>query len=37
LYGMLIILNTLAVIIWITVVFGTIKWLESGAFLKPQH
>jgi len=37
LHGMLITLNIIAVIIWITVVFGTIKWLESGAFLKPQH
>jgi len=37
LQGMLITLNIIAVIIWITVVFGTIKWLESGAFLKPQH
>jgi len=37
LQGMLIILNVLAVIVWITVVFGTVKWLESGAFFKPQH
>jgi C4-dicarboxylate transporter/malic acid transport protein len=37
LHGMLIILNILVVIVWITVVFGTIKWLESGAFFKPQH
>ena len=37
LQGMLLILNTLAVIVWIIVVFGTIKWLESGAFLNPKH
>ncbi len=37
LHGMLITLNTLVIIIWITVVFGTFKWLERGAFLKPQH
>jgi len=33
----LITLNTLAVIIWIIVVYGTIRWLESGAFFEPQH
>ena len=36
-HGILISLNMLVVIVWITVIFGTIKWLESGAFLKPQH
>ena len=35
--GMLLTLNTLAVAVWVVVVFGTIKWLESGAFFKPQH
>jgi len=37
LHGVLITLNILVVIVWIIVVFGTIKWLESGAFFKPQH
>ena len=37
LQGVLITLNMLAVIIWITVVFGTVKWLETGAFLNPKH
>jgi len=35
--GALIGLNTLAVAIWVVVVFATIKWLESGAFFKQQH
>ena len=35
--GALLSLNTLSVAIWVVVIFGTIKWLESGAFLKPQH
>ncbi|MEA3490255.1 MAG: hypothetical protein U9R44_07990 [Candidatus Omnitrophota bacterium] len=37
LHPMLITLNILVVVVWIIVVFGTIKWLESGAFFKPQH
>jgi len=37
LQGMLIILNILVVTVWIVVVFGTIKWIESGKFLNPQH
>jgi C4-dicarboxylate transporter/malic acid transport protein len=36
-HGILITLNILAVIIWIIVVFGTIKWLESGALFAPEH
>ena len=37
LHGVLITLNILVVIVWIIVVLGTIKWLESGAFFEPQH
>jgi len=37
LHGVLITLNTLVVIVWIIIVVGTVKWLESGAFFKPQH
>ena len=37
LHGMLITLNILVVTVWITVVLGTIKWLETGAFFEPQH
>jgi tellurite resistance protein TehA-like permease len=37
LQGMLITLNTLVVIIWMIVVFGTIQWLESGAFFSQEH
>jgi len=37
LYGMLITLNTLVVAVWIIVVFGTVKWIEKGKFLNPQH
>jgi len=37
LYGTLIVLNILVVIAWISIVFGTIKWFQSGAFLNPQH
>lgn len=33
----LITLNAVAVIIWMIVVYGTIRWLESGAFFEPQH
>lgn len=36
-YGILITLNTLVVLIWATVVFGTVKWLERGAFFQVQH
>ncbi len=36
-HGMLLTLNTLVTVVWIIVVFGTIKWLESGVFFKPQH
>ena len=35
--GALLSLNTLALTTWIIVVFGTIKWLENGAFFKVQH
>ncbi|MBN1521751.1 MAG: hypothetical protein JW928_04390 [Candidatus Aureabacteria bacterium] len=37
LYPVLITLNVLAVIVWVTVVFGTVKWLERGAFFSAQH
>ncbi len=37
LYGMLIVLNILVVIVWISVVFATIKWFQGGTFLNPQH
>jgi len=37
LHVVLITLNTLVVVVWIIVVFGTVKWLESGAFFKTQH
>ncbi len=37
LYGMLIVLNILVVIVWISIVFGTVKWLQRGTFLNPQH
>jgi C4-dicarboxylate transporter/malic acid transport protein len=33
----LVILNAAAVIVWIIVVYGTIRWLESGEFFAPQH
>jgi C4-dicarboxylate transporter/malic acid transport protein len=36
-HGILLTLNVLAVIIWTIVVFGTIKWLETGAFFAPEH
>jgi len=35
--GALVGLNILAATIWVVVVFATIKWLESGAFFKPQN
>lgn len=35
--GFLIILNAAAVVIWAIVVFGTIRWLERGGLLNPQH
>ena len=37
LHPVLTILNILVVIIWVTVVYGTVRWLESGAFFEPQH
>jgi len=37
LHPMLLTLNTLAVIVWVIITFATVKWLESGAFFKPQH
>ena len=37
LHVLLIFFNFLVVIVWGIVVFGTIKWLETGAFFKQQH
>ena len=37
LHPLLIGLNTLAVLVWVIVVFGTLKWLQSGAFFEVEH
>ena len=37
LHPLLIGLNALVVIVWIVVVFATVKWLVSGAFFEAEH
>jgi C4-dicarboxylate transporter/malic acid transport protein len=37
LHPLLIGLNGLAVVVWIVVVFGTLQWLQSGAFFEVEH
>ena len=34
---LLIILNLIALIVWVVVVFGTLKWLQNGNFLEVEH
>ena len=37
LHPLLIGLNTAAVVIWVIIVFGTLKWLQDGAFFEVKH